>query len=1030
MVIDPDEEVAAAISDVFAAFTATGSAYGVARVFAGRRFPRRAYGGVWAGQVRWGRLTHARAAGILRNPAYAGAYVYGRRRSRQVVHPDGSVHCSVTELPRDQWEVLIPGHHAGDITFEEYLANEAKLAASRTNAGARPPREGTALCQGIVFCGACGRSMQVRYQDRYPRYECSHSRADHVAAPLCGSVRADTVDQAVTAALLAAVEPAQVALALAAAEEVTARRQRSVRAAELAVERARYDAERAERAFLACEPENRLVARSLEARWETRLADLAEAEAALATQRSARPELPSPDQLAATVADLPALWSAPATSDKDRKRLLRTLLGDVTLTPSAENPSRLTAGLRWKSGATQQLLVTRRKNAIQLRATDPAAIELARRIGPGCDNNALATALNDAGHRTGTGQPFDGVAAANLRNYHHIPYPGLLDDGELTPRQVAGRTGVSAGTIHYWINAGYLPARRGPAGRWAIPFPPETEAACRDRAAGSAHQHRDTDPAPRREQELSIADAARRLGVKPDVIYAWAEWGHVPARRGDAGRLWIDFTPAIERACVQPGAGTEAVQTAVLAELHGRDRWLLVFDNAENPADLRPWLPGGGGHVLITSRERNWAEIAAPVEIDVLARTESVAILQDRVAGIRDADADRLAAQLGDLPLAIAQAAGFMAETGTPAGQYLELLGTQAGQLLDQAAPGSDYPQSLAAATLLIVGRLDAEDLAAAQLASLCAFLAAEPIPEDLFTSAPADLPAELAARAADPLAWRQTLAHLARQSLVRIDQRGLQLNRLTRAFLRDRLTPAQAAATRERTEAILADSDPRDPGNPVTWPRWTRLMPHLLAANLAATGNPDLRWMACNACYYLLARGDIRTAHGLASDLREHWRERLGEDHEQTQMATIYLAWALRDMGRYAEARDLDQDTLDRYRRILGEDHASTLNSAGNLAADLRALGEMQAARDLDQDTLDRRRRVLGTDHPQTLVSAINLASDLRELGHVQAARDLDQDTLDRRRRVLGADHPDTLQSANNLAADLHMLEEAGDES
>lgn len=208
VIIDPDQEVAAAVSDVFAAFTATGSAYGVAGAFAGRRFPRRAYGGVWAGQLRWGRLTHARAAGILRNPVYAGAYVFGRRRSRQVVHPDGSVHSSVTELPRDQWEVLIPGHHEGYITWETYLANEAKLAANRTNAGARPPREGTALCQGIVFCGACGRSMQVRYQDRYPRYECSHSRADHVAAPLCGSVRADTIDEAVTAALLAAVGPA------------------------------------------------------------------------------------------------------------------------------------------------------------------------------------------------------------------------------------------------------------------------------------------------------------------------------------------------------------------------------------------------------------------------------------------------------------------------------------------------------------------------------------------------------------------------------------------------------------------------------------------------------------------------------------------------------------------------------------------------------------------------------------------------------------------------------------------------------
>ena len=569
MVIDPDQEVAAAVADVFAAFTATGSAYGVAGAFAGRRFPRRAYGGAWAGQVRWGRLTHARAAGILRNPVYAGAYVFGRRRTRQIVRPDGSVRSATTELPRDQWEVLIRGHHAGYITFEAYLANEAKLAANRTNAGARPPREGTALCQGIVFCGACGRSVQVRY----PRYECSHSRADHVATPLCGSARADTVDEAVTAALLAAAGPGQLALALAAADEVTARRRRADRAAELAVERARYDADRAERAFLACEPENRLVARSLEARWETRLTDLAEAQAALATQLSAQPELPSPGQLAATVADLPALWSAPTTSDKDRKRLLRTLLGDVTITPSASDPAQLTVGLRWKSGASQQICLTRRKNATQLRATDPAAIEIACRIGPSLDNNALAAALNNAGHRTGTGQPFDGVAAANLRNYHHIPYPGLLDDGELTPRQAAGRTGVSTGTIHYWINAGYLPARRGPAGRWAIPFPPDIEAACRDRATGSAHQHPDTDPTPPAPAggELSIAEVARRLGVKPDVVYAWAEWGHLPARRGPAGRLWIHLTPAVEQACLQRIASSyklpEAIKTQAAQRL-------------------------------------------------------------------------------------------------------------------------------------------------------------------------------------------------------------------------------------------------------------------------------------------------------------------------------------------------------------------------------------------------------------------------------------------------------------------------------
>ena len=272
--------------------------------------------------------------------------------------------------------------------------------------------------------------------------------------------------------------------------------------------------------------------------------------------------------------------------------------------------------------------------------------------------------------------------------------------------------------------------------------------------------------------------------------------------------------------------------------------------------------------MLITSRERAWAEIAAPVEVDVLARAESVAILQDRVTGLGAADADRLADQLGDLPLAVAQAAGFMAETGMPAAQYLDLLRTQAGKLLDQAAPGSSYPRSLAAATRLAADRLDRDDPAAAQLASVCAFLAPEPIPEDLFTSAPGELPGELAARAADPLAWRQTLAQLARQSLARIDQRGLVMHRLTQAILRDRLTGEQAAATRACSEAILAAADPGDPGNPVTWPRWAQLMPHLLAADLAATGSPDLRWMACNACWYLLARGDTRTAHDLGRGL------------------------------------------------------------------------------------------------------------------------------------------------------------------
>jgi len=479
--------------------------------------------------------------------------------------------------------------------------------------------------------------------------------------------------------------------------------------------------------------------------------------------------------------------------------------------------------------------------------------------------------------------------------------------------------------------------------------------------------------------------------------------------------------------CVQPGAGTEAVRMAVLAELQHRGRWLLVFDNAEDPADVAPWLPGGGGHVLITSRQHGWNEVAAPVEVDVLARAESMAILQTRVSGLSGTDAGRLAAELGDLPLAIAQAAGFMADTGMSGDEFLVLLQTRAGQLLAQGTPGS-YPRSLAAATGLIADRLARWDPAAAELASVCAFLAPEPIPQSLFTDAVSVLPGELAARAAEPLAWRQTLAHLTRQSLARIDHRGLQMHRLTQAILRDRLTPDQAAATRKHAEAMLAAGDPVDMPNPATWPRWAQLTPHVLAADPAATDNPALRELAGHTCWYLLERGDTRTAHDLASDLYQRWRDRLGEDHPHTLTAAHYLARTLLEMGRHAESRDLNQDTLARRRRVLGPDHLDTLYSAHNLAINLRKLGDVQAARDLNQDTLARHRRVRGHDHRSTLSSATILAHDLRALGEVQAARDLNHDTLDRRRRVLGHDHPDTLASAADLATDLRALGAADD--
>ena len=476
--------------------------------------------------------------------------------------------------------------------------------------------------------------------------------------------------------------------------------------------------------------------------------------------------------------------------------------------------------------------------------------------------------------------------------------------------------------------------------------------------------------------------------------------------------------------CVKPGAGLDEVRRSVLGILRERGRWLLVFDNAESSEGIAGWLPGGTGHVLITSRAHGWDEIAVSVEVDVLARTESVAIFQRRVRGLGHADADRLAAQLGDLPLAIVQAAGLMAESGMPATQYLHLLAARSNELLDQGVPTS-YPHSLAAAIEITIGRLAAEDPVAAELASVCAFLAPEPIPVDVLTGAPDRLSEALAARFADPLAWRQTLARLSRQSLARIDDRGLQLHRLIQAILRNRLTETDAAATRSRAEAILAAADPKDPADPATWPRWARLMPHVLASRLSTTADPGLRRLACDACYYLLAHGDAHTCRELASGLYQQWRTRLGDDDQHVLTIAHCLAWAQQVLGLYAATRELDEDTLARCRRVLGEDHPSTLASATSLAIGLRELGDYRAARELDEDTLARRRRVLGEHHPDTLISASNLAITLHELGEVQAARELSEDTLARRRRVLGEDHPDTLASANNLARHLGELGE-----
>jgi DNA invertase Pin-like site-specific DNA recombinase len=486
-VLDPHDEIRAAVADVFAAFAETGSAYGVVGRFRGRPFPRRAYGGAWAGEIRWGGLTHGRVRGLLGNPAYTGAYVFGRYQSCRVVDPDGRIRTRTVERPQSEWPVIIHGHHPAYISWEAFLANGHRLAGNDTRSGARPPREGTALLQGIVLCGSCGRAMQVLYSSAgKAMYDCTHARADHTNTPGCRSMVAAIVDDAVAQRLLAVVTPPEIAVALAAADEVMDRWTRSTRALELRVERARYEAARAERAFHHCEPENRLVARSLEHRWEEALQAVAEAEAALATAQAASIPLPPRAELEALATDLPSLWAANTTSHKDRKRLLRTLVGDVTLT-SERASDQVRIGIHWRSGATESVIVRRPAPACVTRRTPTGAVDFVRRHRERRDEE-LVKELNAAGFRTGTGRPFDLAAVRWLRFAYRIPSPpSPLARGELTVAGVAARLGIARDAVYYWIEHGHLQARRDDRGRLCVPFSPDVEEACRQRVLMSTH---------------------------------------------------------------------------------------------------------------------------------------------------------------------------------------------------------------------------------------------------------------------------------------------------------------------------------------------------------------------------------------------------------------------------------------------------------------------------------------------------------------------------------------------------------------
>lgn len=458
-------------------------------------------------------------------------------------------------------------------------------------------------------------------------------------------------------------------------------------------------------------------------------------------------------------------------------------------------------------------------------------------------------------------------------------------------------------------------------------------------------------------------------------------------------------------------------------------RWLLVFDNADDPDDVLPYLPdpGTGGHLLITSRDQNWASVAATLQVDVYSRRESVLRLTTIVRGLTFEEAETIADLVGDLPLAIESAAAWLETTGMPVATYVDALAKETLRVLSLAQPRG-YALPVAAVWSLSLQRPREQSTAAARLLELASLMSPDGIAIELFyNEAAIRALREVDPSVTDALAISSLIQPIARLSLLRVDRNELRVHRLIQEAVRAQLPVQTYEEVLHNVHRILtaARTEPDQVDDPAAWPRFARIWHHLVPARVFDCDEEHVRTLAIDRLRFLWTIGEYDRALQFAEPIVDRWIEVLGVEDRQTLAMKAQLATVHRSQGNLREAYELDVDLLETQRLVLPRGDPQTLATADGLAGDLRSRGEFDRALLLSRETYAECMEHLGPDHVRTLTTANNLAVSVRLAGDIVEARHIDQDTLTRRRAVLGPDHPNTLRSMANLGLDLLLAGE-----